>query len=241
MSVITATDLSKSFGETYVLENFSLTVEEGEVFGLLGPNGAGKTTTINILTGVIAPDSGSVSVLGSDPSTSPVTVRETVGILPEKEAPPYFLTPNEYFSFVAGVRGIDEETATERAQEWASRLGFEETLDTLCKDLSRGQQQKVMITQAFIHEPDLVFIDEPLANLDPLMQEEVKQFISEYHTSGKTIILSTHQLSVAEELCTTVGILQDGTLAADYTPAESSEDSLRDVFRTTVEQSATSE
>lgn len=234
MTVLDISDVSKRFGDVRVLEDLSITVDEGEVFGLLGPNGAGKTTTINILTGVESPDSGSVSVLGRDPTTDPVGVREVVGILPEKEAPPYFVTPNEYFSFVAGVRGLDEAEAESRAADWAARLGFEEKLDTLCKDLSRGQQQKVMLTQAFLHEPDLVFIDEPLANLDPLMQEEVKQFISEYHQRGKTIVLSTHHLEVADELCTDVGILHGGKLATTHDPV-TADTALRDVFREVVE------
>lgn len=235
MTVLTVSDLSKSFDDVSVLTDLSVSVDDGEVFGLLGPNGAGKTTTINILTGVLKADSGDVSVLGQDPAVEPVAVRDTVGILPEKESPPYFLTPNEYFSFVAGVRGLDEDVVADRVADWAARLNFEEKLDTLCKDLSRGQQQKVMLTQAFLHEPDLVFIDEPLANLDPLMQDEVKQFIKEYHQAGNTLVLSTHHLEVAEELCTTVGILYDGAVAETVDP-EASEQSLHDVFRSVVEQ-----
>lgn len=240
MSVLDISGLSKQFDDVRVLDGLSLTVDEGEVFGLLGPNGAGKTTTINILTGVEAPESGSIHVLGSDPTEDPVGVRRDVGILPEKESPPYFITPNEYFSFVAGVRGLDEDTVATKVDEWAARLGFEEQLDTLCKDLSRGQQQKVMVTQAFIHEPDLVFIDEPLSNLDPLMQEEVKQFIAEYHQSGKTIVLSTHHLGVAEDLCTTVGILSGGTIATTHRPADTDQ-SLRSAFREAVTAESPSE
>lgn len=238
MSAIYADGVSKRFGDVSVLESLSFDVEDGEVFGLLGPNGAGKTTTINVLTGVIAPDDGTVEVLECDPAAEPTRSREGVGILPEKEAPPSFLTPREYFAFVADLRGMPEENALSRGAEWADRLDFEDKLDTLCKDLSRGQQQKVMLTQAFLHEPDLVFIDEPLANLDPVMQDVVKEFVGAYNDTGNTIVLSTHHLEVAEELCTRVGILYDGELAAEHAP--DADESLREAFKRTVTDEAVS-
>ncbi|MFC7046078.1 ABC transporter ATP-binding protein [Halobacteriaceae archaeon GCM10025711] len=236
MSAITVSGVAKRYGDLPVLSDLSFTVPEGAVFGLLGPNGAGKTTTINLLTGVAEPDAGHIDVLGRSPVDDPLGVRETVGVLPEKEAPPSFLTPREYFAFVAGVRELDRETVADRVTEWADRLGFADKLDTLNKDLSRGQQQKVMLVQAFLHDPDLVFIDEPLANLDPLVQDAVKEFIVAYHDAGNTVVLSTHHLAVADDLCTAVGILHDGRLARTYRPA--SEETLHDAFRAAVAEPA---
>jgi len=114
----------------------------GELFGLLGPNGAGKTTTMEVLTGQIVPDSGQVAVLGVDPVAEPTAVRELVGVLPEKESPPSFMTPREYFDFVGAVRELDDETVDERTETWAERLGFAEKLDTMATDLSRASNRR---------------------------------------------------------------------------------------------------
>ncbi|EJN57104.1 ABC transporter ATP-binding protein [Halogranum rubrum] len=239
MAAITVDGLSKSYDTTPVLSNLTFEVDAGTVFGLLGKNGAGKTTTINVLTGIVPPDTGSAAILGLDPSDDPEGVRERIGVLPEKESPPSFLTPREYFSFVGGVRELDSEYVETRVEEWAERLDFTEKLDTLCKDLSRGQQQKVMLTQAFLHDPELVFIDEPLANLDPVIQERVKELIREFQSRGTTIVLSTHHVEVAQELCTHVGILVDGAFAVECDPRELSDETLRDVFLRAVEDHST--
>ena len=219
--------VSKRYGDVVALDGLSLTVGRGELFGFLGANGAGKTTTIKLLTGQRHPDEGSVSVLGRDPSADPVKTRRYLGVLSEREDPPSFMTPREYFAFVGRVRDIDGATLAARVDGWTTRFAFREQLDTLCTDLSRGQRQKVMITASFLHEPDLVFIDEPLANLDPVMQERLKAFLVEYTSEKNTVFLSTHHIDVAEEICTRVGILRDGRLAADRRPGESEADDER--------------
>lgn len=229
MAAIEADGLAKSFGGVTALTELSLSIEQGELFGLLGPNGAGKTTAIGLLTGQLAPDDGTASVLGVDPVASPVAVRERIGILPEKEAPPSFLTLREYFDFVGAVRSIDEDVIAERIEEWAEMLAFKEHLNTLATDCSRGTQQKAMITAAFLHDPDAVFIDEPLANLDPIVQERVKRFLAEYATDN-AVLISTHHVEVAQELCTTVGIVEGGRLAATYDPDTLEEGALLDAF-----------
>mgnify|MGYP006281055441 CR=1 FL=1 len=236
MTAIETEGLIKWFGDLRALDGLSLTVERGELFGLLGPNGAGKSTTIKILTGQLLPDAGRVSVLGTDPTTEPIATREQVGILPEREAPPSFMTPREYFSFVGSVRGLEEQTVNGRVGEWSNRLTLGEKLDTLVTDLSRGQQQKVMITAAFLAEPDLVFIDEPLANLDPIVQERVRQYLVSYVEAGNTVFLSTHHIEVAEAICTRVGIVTEGQLIDDRDPSTLDPDeSLLDLFLSNVE------
>jgi len=236
MTAIETEGLIKWFGDLRALDGLSLTVERGELFGLLGPNGAGKSTTIKILTGQLLPDAGRVSVLGTDPTTEPIATREQVGILPEREAPPSFMTPREYFSFVGSVRGLEEQTVNGRVGEWSNRLTLGEKLDTLVTDLSRGQQQKVMITAAFLAEPDLVFIDEPLANLDPIVQERVRQYLVSYVEAGNTVFLSTHHIEVAEAICTRVGIVTEGHLIDDRDPSTLDPDeSLLDLFLANVE------
>jgi ABC-2 type transport system ATP-binding protein len=236
MTAIRTDDLRKQYGEVAALDGLDLTVESGELYGLLGPNGAGKTTTMELLTGQTVPDSGEASVLDVDPATDPVGVRELVGILPEKESPPSFLTPREYLQFVGSVRDIDDAAVDERTATWADRLGFAAKLDTLATDLSRGQQQKVMIAGAFLHEPALVFIDEPLANLDPIVQERVKRFLVEYRDAGNTVVISTHNVDVAAELCSRVGIVSTGALVAEVVPAElDADETLLDAFLRHVE------
>mgnify|MGYP006286510721 CR=1 FL=1 len=231
MPAISIDSLQKVFGTVTALDGLSLSVDSGALYGLLGPNGAGKTTTMAVLTGQLRPDGGTARVLGIDPVAAPLEVRERVGILPEKESPPSFLTPREYFSFVGSMRELPEDVVDERAGEWADRLAFAEKLDTLSTDLSRGQQQKVMIAGAFLHEPEAVFIDEPLANLDPLMQERVKGYLREYREAGNTVLLSTHNVDVAADLCSEVGIVHRGRLVAERRPVDLAPDeSLLDVF-----------
>jgi len=229
MAAIECDDVHKTYGSIRALDGLSLSIDEGELFGLLGPNGAGKTTTMSILTGQITPDEGTVSVLGTDPVTDPVGVRELVGILPERSSPPSFLTPREYFQFVGAVRSMPDDVVERATTEWADRLDLGGHIDTLSTDLSRGQQQKVMIAAAFLHDPEVVFIDEPLANLDPIVQETVKAFLSDYRAEGNTILLSTHDVAVAAERCTRVGIVHDGEVVTTVRP-DAIDERLIDVF-----------
>ena len=245
MGVIQVDGLAKSYGDVRAVDRLSFGVERGELYGFLGPNGAGKTTTIRVLTGQIRPDSGTVRILGTDPVADPLETRRCVGIVPEQGSPPSFLTPREYLEFVGSVRDLKSDTVAERTDRWATRLGFERKLDTLHTDLSRGQQQKVMLTQAFLHEPDVVVIDEPLANLDPLVQEQVKQFLVSYAAGDNAVFVSTHNIDVAEEICTRVGIVANGELVTERSleghtaprwttsqtsAADSGDDSLLEVF-----------
>jgi ABC-2 type transport system ATP-binding protein len=208
--VLEARDLSKTFGDVQAVDHVNLTVEEGALFGLLGPNGSGKTTMIKMLTGQTRPTGGTATVLGIDALADPVGVRGRVGIIPEQETPPSFLTAMEYLQFVAAVRKIPEiET---KADWWFEFLDFADKKNVLCKDLSRGTRQKLMFTQAFIHEPALALIDEPLINFDPIMQDLVKDYLADYVKKGRTIFISTHILEVAEEICSGFAILHKGKL-----------------------------
>lgn len=218
-SLVSVDNLTKSYGDISVLEGISFEIPEGEVFGILGPNGVGKTTLIKILTGQSSPDSGSVSVLGNTPWENETEVRHQVGILPEKQSPPSYLTPREFFQYVGMVRGISDTVLTENINKWAEYLSFEDKLDTLSSNLSRGQQQKVMFAQALLHDPKIVFIDEPVANLDPLMQERVKEFIRDYSADGNTVVLSTHHIEFAADLCSKIlSITADETVLLDDQP-----------------------
>ena len=209
-TILETRDLVKTYGDVKAVDHVTLTVEEGALFGLLGPNGSGKTTMIKMLTGQTRPTGGSATVLGLDVVENPVKIREKVGIIPEQETPPSFLTAMEYLDFVGAIRKIPDVRV--RADWWFDFLDFGDKKDVLCKDLSRGTRQKLMFAQAFIHEPALALIDEPLINFDPIMQDVVKEYLSGYVKSGKTIFLSTHILEVAEEICSGFAILHKGKL-----------------------------
>ena len=235
-------DLTKRYGDVTALDALSLSVPRGELYGFLGPNGAGKSTTINVLTGQLKPDSGTARVAGVDPVARPVEARAAVGILPENGRPPSFLTVREYFEFAGAARGLSGGTVEAAVESWADRLEFRPKLDTLCTDLSQGERQKVLVTQAFLHEPDVVFIDEPLTNLDPIMQERVKRFFRTYREAGNTLFLSTHFIGTAEEVCTRVGIVNRGRLLSEVDPRTLGEgESLLDRFFTAVDADAGAE
>jgi ABC-2 type transport system ATP-binding protein len=236
MPAVTTEALTKRYGDVTALDGLTLSVPEGACYGLLGPNGSGKTTTIEILTGQREPTSGAASVLGIDPVAEPIAAREAIGILPEREDPPSFLTPREYLQFVADVRGLAEPA--DHIATWARRFEFEGVLDTLSTDLSEGERQRVMLAASFVHDPDLVFIDEPLVNLDPLMQETVKTHLADYVDRGNTLFLSTHFVPVAADLCSHVGIVVEGRLAAEPDPADLDGDTLLQTFSAEVERAS---
>jgi ABC-2 type transport system ATP-binding protein len=209
-AVIEANGLTRYYGDLAAVDHVSLNVCEGSLFGLLGPNGSGKTTMIRMLTGQVRPSSGTATVLGVDVIKHPVAARQKVGIIPEQETPPSFLTASEYLDFVGKIRKIDK--IREKAGWWFKFLDFSDKKDVLCKDLSRGTRQKLMFAQAFLHKPVLALIDEPLINFDPVMQKTVKEYLREYVRDGGTIFLSTHILEIAEEICSEVAIIHRGQI-----------------------------
>jgi len=209
-NVVEIKNLTKKFGDLKAVNNISLSIKEGELFGLLGPNGSGKTTTVKLLTGQIKPTKGNAKVLGINVLKNPIKSRELVGIIPEQETPPSFLTAEEYLQFVSKIRNLNN--LEDICNKWFEFLEFEDEKEVLCKDLSRGTRQKLMFAQAFLHQPKLAFIDEPLINLDPIIQRKVKDYLNDFVKNSGTIFFCTHVLEIAEEICTRVGILDKGKL-----------------------------
>ncbi len=207
MPVIDVTAASKRYGDLKALDDVDLSVEKGEFFGFLGPNGAGKSTLLRILTGQLEQDSGSVAVLGMD-NGHPISVKRRIGIVPEAETPPSFLNSREYLSLVCRIRGL--ESIGEKVDRWMDFFGMEDRSKVLCKDLSKGQRQKVMLASAFIHEPPLLFLDEPFINLDPIYQRRVREYLKKINGKGVTIFMCTHILEIAEKLCTRVALINRG-------------------------------
>ncbi|MBW6517069.1 MAG: ABC transporter ATP-binding protein [ANME-2 cluster archaeon] len=204
-------NLTKRFGELTAVDNLDLEVKAGEFFGFIGPNGAGKTTTLQMLSGQLPPSSGTAQVLGIDTNTDPIAVKAAIGIVPELEYPPSFLSVEEYLHFVAAVRGLPDDG---RVDTWIKFFGLEERRTTLCMSLSKGMKKKTTISAALLHEPRMLFMDEPFLDLDPLIQRKLKDWLIDFVKGGGTVFLSTHILELAEKLCTRVGIIDKGKLVA---------------------------
>jgi len=213
VAAIEVSGLTKFYGSKPALRDVRLAVEPGEFFGLFGPNGAGKTTLIKILTGQLAPTGGAARVLGVDVVADPMAVKERVGIVPEVESPPSYLTSYEYLYFVSRVRRVPDAEA--RITGWLDFFDLADVRRTICKDLSKGTRQKLMLAAAFLHEPKLLFLDEPFINLDPIYQRRVKDYLIEYVDGGGTVLMCSHLLEIAEKLCDRVGILNNGLLIAE--------------------------
>jgi ABC-2 type transport system ATP-binding protein len=192
------------------LKNLSLEVREGEVFGYLGPNGAGKTTTLKILMGLVSATGGTARILGRD-LEDPELKRE-IGFLPEQ---PYFydqLTARELLEYYGHLSGMPSGSLRRRALEMLDRVGIADAADVQLRKFSKGMLQRVGIAQAILHDPKLLFLDEPMSGLDPIGRREVRELIVELHGEGKTIFFSTHILADAEAICDRVAILHQGEL-----------------------------
>jgi len=208
MSVINCEGLSKKYDDFLALNNVDLEIEEGEFFGLLGPNGAGKTTLLKILTGQLKSTEGSAKVMDMIVEDNVMSVKKNIGIVPEQESPPSFLTPREVLEMVASIREIENP----RIEEWIEFFEMDALEGRVCRNLSRGQRQKVMLAAAFLSECKLLFLDEPFINLDPIVQTKVRDWLTEYVRDGGTVFLNTHLLENAQRLCTKAAIIHQGEI-----------------------------
>lgn len=208
MAIIEANAITKDFGGMKALDGVTIIVEDGDFFGFFGPNGAGKTTLIRILTGQLEQTSGTVSVLGIDVAKEPMRVKEVIGIVPEVESPPSYLTASEYLYFVGMVRKLDK--LDDRIEKWLSFFDLEGKKGTICKDMSKGMRQKLMLSSAFIHEPRLLFLDEPFINLDPIYQKVLRDYLEDYISNGGSVFMCSHILEIAERLCNKLAIVNLG-------------------------------
>ena len=229
--LVRAVDMGKRYGDFVALHPLNVEVHSGEFFGVFGPNGAGKSTFIKLLTGQLRPSIGQIEILGIDAEDSPQKLKANIGIVPESESPPSFLTPAEFLQFVARLRGLDN--LEHNVEHWLDWFGLQEKRDTMCKDLSKGQRQKVMLASAFIHKPKLLFLDEPFANLDPIYQRKCREWLLDHVKEGGTIFLCSHVLEMAERMCNRMAIINNGKVLAAGTVTglkENESETLEDVF-----------
>ncbi len=225
--------LEKRFGSTRAVDGLDLVVPEGELFALLGPNGAGKTTTLRLVAGLLAPDAGSIRVAGHDVAADPLAAKRALAFLPDEPQLYAKLRPLEYLAFVAGLWGLDPKAAEARARELLSMLGLEGTQADYVETHSRGMRQKLVLAGALLHDPAVMILDEPLTGLDAAAARLVKDLLAARAASGRTVILSTHILEVAERVATRLAIVAKGRVVAQGSMADlraGSDRTLEDIF-----------
>ena len=212
--------LEKTLGKNKVLRGISLEAGSGEIFGLLGPNGAGKTTTLRIICTLLAPDAGSVDVLGFDTRTAPAEVRRRVGVVTADIGVYPRLSARENITYFAELSGVLDGELERRVDTVLERLDMVSFANQRAESLSSGQKQKVAIARAIVHDPEVLMFDEPTSNLDVLASREIRGFMVESRDRGKCVIFSTHVLHDAERLCDRVTILHEGSVVATGATAE---------------------
>jgi ABC-2 type transport system ATP-binding protein len=204
----------KRYNEILAVNQVDLTINTGEIFGLLGPNGSGKSTTMKMLLGLVQPDAGSVTVLGTDVQKNPVAVKQMIGYVPEAPRLYEFLTGIEYLDFVGDVYGMQAAEKKSRINEYLKALQLEGREGDMINSYSEGMKQKIALISAFLHRPKLLIMDEPLNALDPRSARIVKDFLQELKAQGVATIISTHVLEIAQAMCDRVGIMYKGELLA---------------------------
>jgi sodium transport system ATP-binding protein len=212
--------LEKQLGPNKVLRGISFEANAGEIFGLLGPNGAGKTTTLRVICTLLAPDSGSVEVLGYNTRTAPQEVRRRVGVVTAEFGVYPRLTARENIAYFAELSGVLDGDVQRKVDVVIDRLDMGSFASQRAESLSSGQKQKVAIARAIVHDPPVLMFDEPTSNLDVLASREIRQFMVESKGRGKCVIFSTHVLHDAERLCDRVTIIHQGIVVASGPTAE---------------------
>jgi len=236
-AAVTIDRLEKTLGSNKVLRGISLEAHAGEIFGLLGPNGAGKTTTLRIICTLLAPDAGSVQVLGFDTRTAPQEVRRRVGVVTAEIGVYPRLSARENITYFAELSGVLNGELTRRVDRVIERLDMGSFAEQRAESLSSGQKQKVAIARAIVHDPQVLMFDEPTSNLDVLASREIREFMVESKGRGKCVIFSTHVLHDAERLCDRMTILHQGRVVASGSTAEvrGSRRDLEDSFLSLIE------
>lgn len=204
----------RAFGEKWAVKNLSIEIPRGEVFGLLGPNGAGKTTAIRMMTGILAPTEGRITIAGHDIAKEPLKAKSVTGYVPDRSFLYEKLTVREFLTFVSSVYGLDKRTAGERLDMLSEKFGLRDIEDFYIEGCSQGMRQRVLFASALLHEPEVLVFDEPVVGLDPFGVELIKEVVRELSSSGTTVFLATHILSIAADLCQRVGLINEGRLVA---------------------------
>ncbi|MCX5698636.1 MAG: ABC transporter ATP-binding protein [Candidatus Omnitrophica bacterium] len=231
-TIISANNLIKSYGSIKAVDGLSLEIAQGEFFGFLGPNGAGKTTTIRMLTGIIEPNSGKITIAGNAyPNLKPIL--NMIGVVPESRGFYDWMTAKEYLLFFANLYGISNPH--KKIDELLEKVNLSDRKNSTIGTFSRGMKQRLGVARALVNDPKILFLDEPTLGLDPQGQEEIQNLLKQLNKSGVTIFLSSHQLNEVSNLCSRVAIINKGRLVVQGTIAELQKKtnlagSLKDIF-----------
>jgi len=220
MSCIVAKSLSKSYGSTTAVDSIDLTINSGKIFGFLGPNGAGKTTTIKLLTTLIAPTGGTISILGIDAVRHPLEVRKKIGVVLQQPSYEPTLSVEKSLEKYGMMWNVERKTRKDRVEELLASFNLEEIRSIKNEDLSIGQRRRVQVAREFMHDMELLFLDEPTVGLDPSARRSLLDFIKKKAKEGLTIFFTTHILNEAEYICDEIAIINKGKIIAVDTPEE---------------------
>ena len=209
--------LVKRYGRFTAVNGIDLVVSRGEIFGFLGPNGAGKTTTIRMIAGVLQPSGGRIEIGGDDLASNPVNAKSRIGYIPDRPFLYEKLSGGEFLRFVAGLWGKDETASEQRVAGLLELFSLSEWRDELIESYSHGMRQKLLITSALIHQPELIVVDEPMVGLDPRSARILKDLLRAFVDAGGTVFLSSHTLEVVEAVCDRIAIIREGDIIAQGT------------------------
>jgi len=212
--------LSKKYGDYKAVDDLNLFVKKGEIFGFIGPNGAGKTTTIKMIGGILAPSAGSVTVAGIDIQKEPEKAKRKIGFIPDR---PYLyekLTGREFLKFTADLYGVPADIFNRKAQQNLEMFSLADWSDELIQSYSHGMKQRLIMSAALLHDPEVIIVDEPMVGLDPMAIMMVKDLFQRLAHTGVTVFMSTHTLAVAEDICERIGVINKGHLIASGTTAD---------------------
>jgi ABC-2 type transport system ATP-binding protein len=215
--VIIFENVTKKFGLQEAVKNLNLQIEKGELFGFLGPNGAGKTTTIKMIVGLMNPTSGRIKISGKYVDENPEAVKQITGYIPDTPFLYEYLTGREFLYFTGHIYKMEEKELRKRIDHYERLFEMTEWIDLPANEYSHGMKQRIVISSCLIHNPELIVIDEPMVGLDPKSARIVKNILVSLTKAGVTVFLSTHTLSVAEEICTRIGMINKGRLIVDGT------------------------
>ena len=212
--------LTKNFGDYKAVDDLNLFVKKGEIFGFIGPNGAGKTTTIKMIGGILAPTAGTVTVAGIDIQKEPEKAKSKIGFIPDR---PYLyekLTGREFLKFTADLYGVPDDIFSKKAQQNLEMFSLADWSDELIESYSHGMKQRLIMSAALLHDPEVIIVDEPMVGLDPVAIMLVKDLFQRLAHKGVTVFMSTHTLAVAEDICERIGVINKGHLIASGTTAD---------------------
>lgn len=205
-------NLSKNFGDFTAVNNINLKINKGDFFGFLGQNGAGKTTTIKMITGLYAPSRGTVLINGINILENPIEAKKIIGYIPDQPFLYDKLTGKEFLYFCGGLYSIEKSLLKNKIEETVAELQISQWMDKRTEEYSQGMRQRIAIASAFLHDPKLIVVDEPMIGLDPQSALIVKTVLKRKAAEGAAVFMSTHSLNVAEEICTRIGIIKDGDI-----------------------------